>query len=162
MTLTKEYIYELLAEVKDPEVPVLSIEELGVLREVEIVDGLINVIITPTYSGCPAMNAIEDEIRNTMAASGIKNIKIETTFSPPWTTDWMTQTAKNKLKEYGIAPPGKTDNDSFLKSFLEKQIVCPFCDSGKTIVKSEFGSTACKSLHYCNSCRQPFEHFKCI
>jgi ring-1,2-phenylacetyl-CoA epoxidase subunit PaaD len=161
--ITTEDVRKILKEVKDPEVPVLDIEELGVLREVSFDDDKILITITPTYSGCPAMNAIEQEITLKLKEHGIENFSIKTIFSPAWTTDWMNDEAKQKLKDYGIAPPAQTTNQQ-LKSIIEgksKPVECPFCNSTNTKITSAFGSTACKALHYCNNCHQPFEEFKC-
>ena len=161
----KNEIWDLLSEVKDPEIPVLSIIELGIARDVTIEDNMVIVRITPTYSGCPAMKAIENEIEKTLRVNGIQDFKVNKDFSETWTTDWMTDEAKLKLKEYGIAPPGKTDaNDDFLKNLKgsSKVIPCPYCDSTNTELQSEFGSTACKAQYYCHDCNEPFEHFKCI
>lgn len=164
-TYNKEDIWDLLSEVKDPEIPVLSIIELGIAREVTIDDNNVKVRITPTYSGCPAMKAIEQEIEKTLRVNGIQNFKVVKDFSETWTTDWMPDEAKQKLKEYGIAPPGKTKkDDDFLKNLKgsSRVISCPYCDSTNTELQSEFGSTACKSQYYCRDCDEPFEHFKCI
>jgi len=161
----KDEIWNLLSEVKDPEIPVLSIIELGIAREVTIENDKVVVRITPTYSGCPAMNAIENEIEKVLRVNGIQNFAVNKDFSETWTTDWMTDEAKQKLKEYGIAPPGKTDtDDDFLNSLKSssKIIPCPYCDSTNTELQSEFGSTACKAQYYCHDCDEPFEHFKCI
>lgn len=154
-----------MSEVSDPEIPVLNIVEMGIVRDVEIVSGQVTVRITPTYSGCPAMNAIENEIHKKLAEKGIENFQVITDYKESWTTDWMTGEAKIKLKDYGIAPPDKSDDQSdFLKDLKgsQKIIPCPYCDSMETRLESEFGSTACKSQYYCNGCEQPFEHFKCI
>lgn len=156
-------IRNILSEVKDPEVPVLSIEELGVLRDVAVHDNKVEITITPTYSGCPAMQVIENEISEILVRKGIQPFSIKTILSPPWTTDWMTQEAKSKLKAYGIAPPDM-DSATYVKSLLEGKhhpVHCPFCNSDQTTLTSAFGSTACKALHYCNHCHQPFEAFKC-
>ena len=165
-TYRKEDIWDLLSEVMDPEIPVLSIVDLGIAREVSITaDNKVTVRITPTYSGCPAMQAIENEITKTFRVNGIQNFEINEDFSETWTTDWMPAEAKKKLKEYGIAPPGKTQSDEdFLKNLTGKPAVinCPYCDSTKTKQQSEFGSTACKAQYYCHDCDEPFEHFKCI
>lgn len=164
-TYNKDEIWKLLADVKDPEIPVLSITDLGIAREVSIEEGKVIVRITPTYSGCPAMKAIEDEIRKKLKINGIQDFEVRKDFSETWTTDWMSDEAKKKLKEYGIAPPGKTSGDKdFLKSLKgsSKVIPCPYCDSTNTELQSEFGSTACKSQYYCHDCEEPFEHFKCI
>jgi ring-1,2-phenylacetyl-CoA epoxidase subunit PaaD len=161
---TEEQIWEYLKEVTDPEIPVLNIVEMGIARRVEMDDGGILVKITPTYSGCPAMNAIEKLVNEKLEERGVENFRVKLDFAETWTTDWMTEEAKVKLKEYGIAPPEKTnDEDDFLKSLSDTKIVpCPFCDSFETELVSQFGSTACKSQYFCNGCHQPFEHFKCI
>lgn len=162
---TKSQIWSFLEEVTDPEIPVLNVVEMGIVRDVEFKGDRVIIKITPTYSGCPAMNAIEMEIRKKMQEKGFENFDVLIDFKETWTTDWMTDHAKQKLKEYGIAPPGKsTDSDDFLTSLKNSQkiVPCPFCDSMETELQSEFGSTACKSLYYCHSCDQPFEHFKCI
>lgn len=161
----KNEIRELLSEVKDPEIPVLSIIDLGILREVRVNEDKVTVRITPTYSGCPAMKAIEQEIEKTLKINGIQNYEVKKDFSETWTTDWMSDEAKKKLKDYGIAPPGKTEKeDDFLKTIKgsSRVISCPYCDSTNTELQSEFGSTACKSQYYCYDCEEPFEHFKCI
>ncbi len=164
-TYNEEEIWDLLSEVKDPEIPVLSIIDLGIAREVTVEDDKVIVRITPTYSGCPAMKAIEDEVKKTLRVNGIQNFEVNKDFSETWTTDWMSEEGKRKLKEYGIAPPGKTnEGEDFLKSLKgsSKVIPCPYCDSINTELQSEFGSTACKSQYYCHDCEEPFEHFKCI
>ena len=162
-TISKEEIWQILSQVKDPEVPVLDIAELGVLRDVSFENGKFLIIITPTYSGCPAMNAIEQEIKNTLEEKGIQNFYVKTIYSPAWTTDWMSDEAKQKLKNYGIAPPTQS-SEQHLISILEKKtkpVQCPYCNSSDTKLTSAFGSTACKALHFCNQCNQPFEEFKC-
>lgn len=164
-THTIDDIWSYLEEVIDPEIPVLNVVEMGIVRDVEWQGDECIVKITPTYSGCPAMNAIENEIRNKLNEKGIDSYRIITDFKESWTTDWMTDHAKEKLKEYGIAPPlGSADSDDFLTNLKgsQKIVPCPYCDSLETILQSEFGSTACKSQYYCNGCEQPFEHFKCI
>ncbi|HEX9745079.1 MAG TPA: 1,2-phenylacetyl-CoA epoxidase subunit PaaD [bacterium] len=163
MTITSENILGLLHEVKDPEIPVLDVVEMGIVRDVEYLDGLCTVSITPTYSGCPAMQVIEDEIIDVLKNNGIESAEIKLVYSPPWTTDWMTEDAKRKLKEYGIAPPGKVCGKQHdLMATSGQANSCPFCESDNIEIRAEFGSTACKSLYYCNSCLQPFEYFKCI
>jgi len=160
---TKDQIWELLTQIPDPEIPVISITELGVIRDIEINEREIIISITPTYSGCPAMKVFEDDIISTLTKEGFKNIKIKTIYSPAWTSDWIGDEAKKKLKKYGIAPPEKTSKDKILL-FEEntKKVPCPYCESKDTKLTSQFSSTACKALHYCNQCQQPFEHFKCI
>lgn len=157
----KEDVYAILAQVEDPEVPVLTIEDLGVLRDVEIDGSRIDVIITPTYSGCPAMDMITVNIKAAMQEAGYDDVHVKLVLSPAWTTDWMSEAGKQKLKAYGIAPPAEKTGD---KSFLfgeEKTIPCPQCDSTNTEVISQFGSTACKALYRCNDCKEPFDYFKC-
>jgi ring-1,2-phenylacetyl-CoA epoxidase subunit PaaD len=151
-----------LEEVKDPEVPVLSVRELGVLRDVEVSDDEVVVVMTPTYSGCPAMHAMEAEVLSTLARHGVPNARVRTVYSPAWTTDWMSLEAKAKLAAYGIAPPGRVESDDLVPLRRRTPVECPFCHSVNTIVRSEFGSTACKAILFCNSCHQPFELFKPI
>lgn len=161
---TKE-IWSFLNEVTDPEIPVLNVVEMGIVRNVVVESGNVTVRITPTYSGCPAMNAIENEIHKKLKDKGVEHLQVVTDYEESWTTDWMTDNAKKKLKEYGIAPPLKSEvNNDFLKELKASQkiVPCPYCDSMDTHLESEFGSTACKSQYYCDECDQPFEHFKCI
>jgi ring-1,2-phenylacetyl-CoA epoxidase subunit PaaD len=152
---------EILESVKDPEVPVLSVVELGLVRGVEVSDSAVTVTLTPTYSGCPAMHVIEQDIRAALAEGGFREVVLKTVYAPAWTTDWMTEPAREKLRAAGIAPPGRTTAEQLVPlGPLVRRVECPFCGSQQTRVESEFGSTACKSLHVCQSCRQPFEHFK--
>jgi ring-1,2-phenylacetyl-CoA epoxidase subunit PaaD len=155
-----EKISELLNEIPDPEVPAISIIELGVVRSLNWENNVLQIQITPTYSGCPAMFAIEDDIKNKLQENGIQHFNIKTIHFPAWTTDWLSDETKNKLKAYGISPP---QNSSQLKHQRpdEVAVACPFCNSSQTTLTSWFGSTACKALYYCNGCQQPFEHFKC-
>ena len=154
-------VLELLATVKDPEIPVLSVLDLGIVRDVRFAKGdhgnFLEVDITPTYSGCPAMQAIEDEVQKTLRMAGFQNVKIGIVFAPAWTTDWMSTEAKEKLKTYGISPPAACNE---LVQISSGRVTCPFCSSDITVRKSEFGSTPCKSLYFCSSCNQPFENFK--
>lgn len=158
-----EEIWEFLSEIPDPEIPVISIAELGVLRKVDIQDSKVIVTITPTYSGCPAMKTFEDDIRTSLTQNGVSEFEIITTHSPAWTTDWINEEARAKLKKYGIAPPIKgTADKGVLFSSDSKTIQCPLCNSNNTNLKSQFGSTACKALYQCNDCLEPFDYFKCI
>ena len=160
---TEEQIWEYLKEVTDPEIPVLNIVEMGIARDVEITDSGVTVKITPTYSGCPAMVAIEQSVALKLAEKGIEDFEVEVVYEEAWTTDWMSDEARKKLKDYGIAPPeGEASDDDLLFSAKQSKIIpCPYCDSFETELQAEFGSTACKSQYYCNNCDQPFEHFKC-
>lgn len=160
--LSLEKIYQILESVTDPEIPVLTIADLGILREVQIQNNVVIVTITPTYSGCPAMYVVEDDIKAALKQNGIENVEINQVLSPVWTTDWMTEEGRRKLEEYGIAPPVKgTANKKEL--FGEAPIVrCPQCKSTHTEMKSQFGSTACKALYVCQDCQEPFDYFKCL
>ena len=144
-----EKIWELLNTVPDPEIPVISVVELGVIRDVIFSENSYVISITPTYSGCPAVKAFQDDINTCLKKNNIENFELKIVYSPTWTTDWMTESTKEKLKRYGIAPPAET-------------VICPQCDSKKTELISEFGATACKALYKCKDCLEPFEHFKCI
>lgn len=160
---TKEQVWEFLSEIPDPEIPVISIEELGVLRNVEITNNKVIVTITPTYTGCPAMKMFEDDIEKTLHEKGIENIEINMVFSPAWTTDWMSEEAREKLRKFGISPPIKgTADKGVLFANGPKEVPCPRCGSKNTNLKSQFGSTACKALYTCNDCLEPFDYFKCI
>ncbi len=151
------------ASVCDPEIPVLSIADLGVLREVYRDDDGIVVVITPTYSGCPAMRTIEDDIRAALAAAGITGVRIETRLAPAWTTDWLSARGREKLLETGIAPPAQASADKRALTGGESPVVpCPRCGERDTERLSEFGSTACKALYRCRACLEPFDYFKCL
>jgi len=150
-TIKREQILEWLSEVPDPEIPVLTITDLGIVRDVDCSDGVI-VSLTPTYSGCPATEAIEASVVAALQDRGLADVKIRRVLSPPWTTDWISEEGRNKLRVYGIAPPERR----------ELPIACPRCDSDQTELVSEFGSTACKAAYRCRDCLEPFEYFKCL
>jgi len=154
-------IWKLLEKVCDPEVPVLTILDLGVVREVKENEDGVEIVITPTYTGCPAMDMIEVNIKSVLQEHGYDRVKVSMVLSPAWTTDWLSEEGKQKLKAYGIAPPvGKSSDKGAL--FAEaKKIQCPQCDSINTETISQFGSTACKALHRCKDCLEPFDYFKC-
>jgi ring-1,2-phenylacetyl-CoA epoxidase subunit PaaD len=157
-----ETIWSILEEVNDPEVPVLSVIDLGIVREVIVNDQGVEVVITPTYSGCPAMDVISMNIRMALLQRGYGQITIRTVLSPAWTTEWMSERGKEKLREYGIAPPTPLQQVCHTKLFhREEAIACPRCQSYHTRLISEFGSTACKALYRCEDCREPFDYFKC-
>ncbi len=165
-TIEQKKVWAILETVTDPEVPVLTITDLGIVRDVilhpPLGDGGIEVIITPTYTGCPAMDMIAMNIKLALIENGFRNIKITSVLSPVWTTDWMSEAGKQKLKEYGIAPPNPRqqvcNNDLFAP---DEAVQCPQCNSHHTHRISEFGSTACKSLYQCDDCKEPFDYFKC-
>jgi ring-1,2-phenylacetyl-CoA epoxidase subunit PaaD len=160
--ITVDNCWTYLDEVADPEVPVLSIIDLGIVRDlfVDSAIGSVRVVITPTYSGCPAMDVIAMQIRMCLLSKGAKQVLVENQISPSWTTDWMTEKGKEKLEAYGIAPP-KRKSANPLALFEEDTVTCPKCKSDDTILSSQFGATSCKALYKCNHCKEPFEHFKC-
>ena len=160
----REEILRWLDEVMDPEVPVLSVRELGIIRDVEVADsGAVIVTVTPTYSGCPAIDVIERDIVSALERAGYPAARIETALAPAWTTDWIAPEARAKLKAYGIAPPSRAEPGELVQLLRHRPATqCPYCDSHDTELRSEFGSTACKSIWWCRSCRQPFEEFKAI
>jgi len=160
--IVAEKIWNLLESISDPEIPVLTVVDMGVVREVrQLGENGVEVVITPTYSGCPAMNTIEMEIRAFLEASGYQPVQVTTVLSPPWTTKWLSEAGRRKLEAYGIAPPVE---DSIDKSTLfppGKAVPCPRCGSSRTRMISQFGSTACKALYQCEACLEPFDYFKC-
>jgi ring-1,2-phenylacetyl-CoA epoxidase subunit PaaD len=162
----REKILGILTEVKDPELPFIDIVELGIVRDVVIAGDNVRVDITPTYSGCPAMQVIEREVGEVLARNGFESAEVRTVYSPAWTTDWMSEETKQKFRDYGIAPPsGVAAIGGGIAELVTIQrakppIECPFCRSSNTSLRSEFGSTACKSIHFCNGCHQPFDYFK--
>ncbi len=159
---TKEKVWNLLNLIPDPDIPVISIVELGLVRDVEIIDENKAIItITPSYSGCPAMNVFKDDIRETLLKNDVKEVEIKTSLTPAWTTDWLSEDAKEKMRAHGIAPPEHEPGKEILFC-KQKPVACPRCGNHETKIVSRFGSTACKALWYCNNCRQPFEYFKCI
>ena len=158
-------IWKILEEVMDPEVPVLSVIDLGIVRSITSLPALYNgwnIDITPTYSGCPAMDAIRTDIRLKLIEHGYMNVKLTQVLSPAWTTDWMSENGKEKLKAFGIAPPNPRQQVCTPDLFQEAEAVeCPRCNSYNTTLISQFGSTACKALYHCNSCLETFDYFKC-
>jgi ring-1,2-phenylacetyl-CoA epoxidase subunit PaaD len=162
---TRESVLEILKEVKDPELPMIDVVELGVVRDVVFEGGAVRVDITPTYSGCPAIHVMEREIIATLSFYGFDDVQVRTVNFPAWTTDWMSEETKQKFRDYGIAPPRAVPADEGISELVSLRrarptVECPFCGSSNTVLKSEFGSTACKSIHFCDSCHQPFDHFK--
>ena len=158
--VSREQVLGWLSEVADPEIPVVSITDLGIVRDVVVGDG-VTVALTPTYSGCPATEVIEQSVVAALRKRGIEDVRIERVLAPAWTTDWISAAGRAKLRDYGIAPP---EQGASKRALLQgaREIACPRCDSMKTVVVSEFGSTACKASYKCNDCLEPFEYFKCI
>ena len=154
-------LWDVAASVVDPEVPVLTIADLGVLRSVEVAeDGTVEVVVTPTYSGCPAMDVIRSDVERVLHEAGHAAVRVRTVLSPAWTTDWMSEDGRRKLTEFGIAPPSPRRDPSDGPVALTLSVRCPLCGSPRTREVSRFGSTACKSLWVCEECREPFDHFK--
>jgi ring-1,2-phenylacetyl-CoA epoxidase subunit PaaD len=161
--MTREQALAVLRDVMDPEVPVISVVDLGIVREVEVRGDRVTVTVTPTYSGCPAMRVIEQDIESALLAGGAGAVEVRTRFTPAWTTDWIPAEARERLRDYGIAPPGLADHDAPVAIGRRRPPVrCPYCGSLDTELRSEFGSTACKAIHACRVCSQPFEEFKAI
>jgi ring-1,2-phenylacetyl-CoA epoxidase subunit PaaD len=161
VTISVKDIWNILEEVTDPEIPVLTVADLGIIRDVKLEDDQIEVIITPTYSGCPAMNTIEINIRSVLEDAGFSDVKVTTVLHPAWTTDWITERGRQRLLAYGIAPPAEQTEDKNALFQESPEIACPQCQSVNTEMVSQFGSTACKSLYRCLDCKEPFDYFKC-
>ncbi len=159
---TVDAIWAVLEAVHDPEIPVLTIADLGVLREVRVIDDGLVVVITPTYTGCPAMRTIEQDIRIVLQAAGYATVQIQTQLAPAWTTDWLSEAGRIKLHDIGIAPPVAATGNKRALLPGAGDIACPQCGARETELLSEFGSTACKSLYRCRACREPFDYFKCL
>jgi ring-1,2-phenylacetyl-CoA epoxidase subunit PaaD len=154
-------IWQILAEVKDPEVPVLSVIDLGIIRSITITGNHIDVVITPTYSGCPAMDVISMDIRLKLIEKGFRDISVRQQLSPAWTTDWMSEEGKQKLKAFGISPPNPKQQFCTTEMFRQEAVACPRCNSYHTELISQFGSTACKAMYRCLDCKEAFDYFKC-
>ena len=159
--VTENEIWDYMEEVYDPEVPVLTIVDLGIVRNITYQGECCKITITPTYSGCPAMKRIDEDVIQKLDEKGIGNVEVDLVLSPAWTTDWLSDSGRKKLKKYGIAPPENEVDKSVL--FSEPTIVpCPKCDSKDTKLVRQFGSTACKAHYQCNHCLEPFDYFKCL
>ena len=170
MQVATDTVWQWLADVPDPEIPVISLTDLGIIREVAWEDETLVVTVTPTYSGCPATSVINLDIEAALRARGIDQLRLDRRLSPPWTTDWISDEGRNKLKAYGIAPPvDGTASDGRALGLAAKlrggsnlKIECPRCRSAETELVSQFGSTPCKAAYRCKSCLEPFDYFKCI
>jgi ring-1,2-phenylacetyl-CoA epoxidase subunit PaaD len=157
-----EEIKQVISDIPDPEIPVISIKELGVLRNIFYQEDSLKVVVTPTYSGCPAMDRFQKDIVEKLELLKVKSYEIKMQFDPAWTTDWITEEAKNKLRDYGIAPPAHKTKDKNNLLGNKQRIECPRCKTKETELVSQFGSTACKAMYRCTSCLEPFEYFKCL
>ena len=158
--LREEAVWRALEEVKDPEIPVVSVVEMGIVREVTVDGDRVSVKMTPTFSGCPAVHVMEAEIEKRVRQMGAEEVTVETVLHPPWTTDWITDEARQKLKAFGLSPPQK-HGGNLAVTFYEPA-ACPYCDSKNTTVKNTFGPTLCRAIYYCNECQEPFEQFKAL
>lgn len=154
---TKEEIWAVLNTVTDPEIPVVSVVEMGIVRDVSLADQEVQVVITPTFSGCPALQVMIDDIKEKISSLGLIPT-VNTVHHPPWSTDWIHESARKKLKEFGLSPPPL--HGGRIEVTFYEPVPCPYCDSKHTVVRNNFGSTLCRAIHYCNSCQQPFEQFK--
>ncbi len=158
MTTPTDQVWQVLDTISDPEIPVVSLVELGIVREVQFVDGGFIVTITPTFAGCPAMHHMREEIFEKLRAIGIEKIEVRTALIPPWTSEWLSAEVRAKINRFGIAPPPHHTGDLEIK--LMEAVACPYCGSMDTMMDNPFGPTLCQSLHYCRSCRQSFQRFK--
>jgi ring-1,2-phenylacetyl-CoA epoxidase subunit PaaD len=158
MTPSTSAIWAALEDVKDPEIPVVSVVEMGIVRAVAVEGGAVIVTITPTFSGCPALAAMQQGIVERLHQAGVADVEVRTVLSPPWTTEWISEGARQKLRGFGLAPPPHHDGDFTL--VLLDQVACPYCGSKDTSLRNSFGPTLCRAIFYCNHCQQPFEQFK--
>ena len=158
--ITTEQVWQALEAVKDPEIPVVSVVEMGIVRQVSVDHDHVRVQMTPTFSGCPALQVMRDEIEAEVRRVGAAEVTVETILSPPWSTDWITEEARQKLRAFGLAPPPRHGGNLAVTFF--EVVACPYCDSNNTSVKNTFGSTLCRAIYYCNDCQQPFEQFKAL
>jgi ring-1,2-phenylacetyl-CoA epoxidase subunit PaaD len=158
MSITEAQVYEWLEEVKDPEIPVLSLVDLGVITNVQLRDSEVKIEMTPTFVGCPALDMMKQEINEVLSKRGIKNISIDVTFRKPWTSDLISEKGKQALKQFGLAPP--PSREIFAELEVLDHAVCPRCNGTDTDLKNAFGPTLCRSIHYCNTCKEAFEQFK--
>lgn len=156
--LTPDEIWAALDEIMDPEIPVVSMVELGIVREVQTQDDTVIVSMTPTFAGCPALDVMRNAIVEKLRGRGIENVQVKTVLSPPWTTDWITEPARAKLKTFGLAPPPLHGGNVAL--YFDAPVACPYCSSTNTRVTNNFGPTLCRAIYFCRSCHQPFEQFK--
>lgn len=166
--VNEQQVWQALESVTDPEIPVVSLVELGIIQGVEVRDGEVYVALTPTFAGCPALYVMKDEVRQAITGLGVPNedVRVEVVLSPPWSSERITEEGRRKLKEIGLAPPERVPAQGGLIALDSIQlldgIACPFCDSHNTHLESPFGPTMCRSLYYCNGCKQPFEKFKAL
>lgn len=158
ITLTTQAIWDALEEVPDPELPPVNLVEMGIVRDVQIDGGTVTVTITPTFSGCPALHTMQETIRERVEAMGVATVQVNITLSPPWTTEWIRPSGREKLRQFGVTPPPRHDGD--IEIVLFDPVPCPYCGSENTSIKNTFGPTICRTINYCHNCHQAFEQFK--
>lgn len=155
-------IWQALEQVADPEIPVISVVEMGIIADVVAVNGRIAVSMTPTFAGCPALDLMRENIGHAVRAAGFQDVCVNVVFDPPWSSDRISEEGRRKLKEYGLAPPARNCSGGRLTEAALSKVSCPYCDSPETVLESIFGPTLCRAIHYCNACQQSFEQFKPI
>lgn len=156
--LKSKQIWEALQDVKDPEIPAVSVVEMGMIRNIGVEKGRVIVTMTPTFAGCPALQVMQANIEGRLRQEGAEEVAVKVTLSPPWSTDWVTPEGRQKLKDFGLAPPPR--HLGLLEEVLQEPATCPYCGSKDTTLKNNFGPTLCRAIYYCNNCQQPFEQFK--
>jgi ring-1,2-phenylacetyl-CoA epoxidase subunit PaaD len=159
--MTNAQLWQALAQIPDPEIPVVGVVEMGIVRDVQVDGNSVTITMTPTFSGCPALHVIQEQLETTARKLGFAQVVVKTVLSPPWSTDWITSEAREKLRQYGIAPPTPLVESGLIQLEIEVKS-CPRCGSLNTATKNTFGPTLCKSIHYCNACQEPFEAFKAV
>lgn len=162
---TGDDIWRALQEVKDPEIPVISVVEMGIIRDITVAADAasgprVRIMITPTFAGCPALHVMRTQIAERVRALGVASVSVETVLHPPWSSDWITEAGRRKLKAFGLAPPPRHGGN--LPVTFYEPVTCPYCDSSNTTIKNTFGPTLCRAIYYCNDCQQPFEQFKAL
>jgi ring-1,2-phenylacetyl-CoA epoxidase subunit PaaD len=158
--LTETDVWQALESVKDPEIPVVSVVGMGIVRDVTVSGNRVMVKMTPTFSGCPALDVMRREIAACVRQLGATEVDVETVLYPPWTTDWLSEETRARLKAFGLAPPAR--HGGLIPITFYEQVSCPYCDSSNTVLKNSFGSTLCRTIYYCQACQQPFEQFKAL
>lgn len=158
--ITIDQIWGVLDQIKDPEIPAVSLVELGIARNVQIDNGKVTVTITPTFAGCPAMHTMREQIIEQLSAIGLEQVEVRTSINPPWTSEWLSDATRSKLKAFGLTPPPRLNRQGDLEIALMEAVNCPFCGSNNTSLENAFGPTLCRSMHYCLNCHQTFERFK--
>ncbi|MCG3139831.1 MAG: putative 1,2-phenylacetyl-CoA epoxidase, subunit D [Anaerolineae bacterium] len=160
MVITLAEVWRALDEITDPEIPVVSLVEMGIVRDAQIEGDTVIVTMTPTFAGCPALRVMRDSIVEKLTARGAAHVEVKTVLTPRWSSDWLTDAAREKLKAFGLAPPPKHGGNAQL--FFPDQVACPYCNSTDTRVANHFGSTLCRAIYFCRACQQPFEQFKAL